>query len=127
MKLMFGMNSVMPTMMLVALIPFCLVFGLMVFVIVMKFRQIRKDDKSPRLSVDAVVVAKRMEVSGYGHSRNSSFHTTSTRTSYFATFQVNSGDRMELHLGPYDYGMLAEGDSGILEFQGSRFLSFSRK
>ena len=37
-----------------------------------------------------------------------------------ATFQVESGDRMELGVSGTEYGMLAEGDMGRLTFQGTR-------
>jgi len=52
-------------------------------------------------------------------------HTT-TSTTYYATFQMESGDRMELRLDGYEYGMLAEGDRGKLSFQGTRYLSFEK-
>ena len=52
-------------------------------------------------------------------------HMTSS-TSYYVTFQVESGDRMELSVKSSEYGMLAEGDSGRLTFQGTRFLGFER-
>ena len=42
------------------------------------------------------------------------------------TFQVESGDRMELSVNGPEYGMLAEGDVGELTFQGTRYLSFER-
>ena len=45
---------------------------------------------------------------------------------YFATFQVESGDRMELQMNGQDYGMLVEGDRGRLTFQGTRYLDFQR-
>ena len=53
------------------------------------------------------------------------FHTTSS-TTYYVTFQVESGDRMEFHVSGLEYGMLAEGDTGRLTFQGTRYLSFER-
>ena len=52
---------------------------------------------------------------------------TSTSTHYYVTFQVESGDRFELGVNGSDYGMLVEGDEGMLTFQGTRFLSFERK
>ena len=55
------------------------------------------------------------------------YSSTSTSTSYYATFEVESGDRMELHVPATEYGLLIEGDQGDLTFQGSRFLSFERK
>ena len=56
------------------------------------------------------------------HLRNQNHHGTT----YYATFQVESGDRMELPMRGTDYGMLAEGDRGRLTFQGTRFLGFER-
>ena len=100
-------------------IVFVIIFAAALFIIgtvaVRLIKQKRNDDRSPRLDVDARVVAKRTHVSG-DHAH----------TSYYVTFQVNSGDRMELHVPSYDYGMLVEGDQGKLTFQGSRFLGFTR-
>ena len=60
------------------------------------------------------------------NQNNHSPHVTSS-TTYYATFQVESGDRMELRLSGAEYGMLAEGDRGRLTFQGTRYLSFERE
>ena len=54
-------------------------------------------------------------------------HGSSASTSYYATFEVESGDRIELPLSGSEYGMLAEGDRGTLSFQGTRFLGFERR
>lgn len=76
--------------------------------------------------MEASVVTKRTQV--YAATRqNTSVHSHHHgRTSYYATFQFESGDRLELPLNASDYGMLAEGDQGKLSFQGTRFLSFER-
>lgn len=50
----------------------------------------------------------------------------SSSTTYYVTFQVESGDRMELHVSGIEYGMLVEGDYGKLTFQGTRYLEFVR-
>jgi hypothetical protein len=50
-----------------------------------------------------------------------------TSTTYYVTFQVESGDRMEFHVGGEEYGFLVEGDFGDLSFQGTRYLGFVRK
>ncbi len=60
------------------------------------------------------------------HGEGHMSHTT-TSTTYFVTFQVDSGDRMELPVGGYEFGMLAEGDRGKLSFQGTRYLGFQRQ
>ena len=49
------------------------------------------------------------------------------RFRYYVTFQVESGDRMEFEVSGTEYGMLAEGDSGELTFQGTRYLNFRRE
>ncbi len=82
----------------------------------------RRNDKSPRLTVRAKVAAKREHV--WYNRRTSS--RMSGRSEYFVTFEVDSGDRMELSVDGAEYGMLVEGDSGSLTFQGTRFLNFER-
>ena len=85
-----------------------------------------KNNNSPRLTVDATVVAKRDHVSHHHHhNANGGMHTTRS-TSYYVTFQVESGDRMELKLSGSEYGLLVEGDHGKLTFQGTRYLGFQR-
>ena len=53
-------------------------------------------------------------------------YRTSTYTSYYVTFQVESGDRMEFEVDGSDYGLLVQGDIGKLSFQGTRYLGFER-
>lgn len=107
-----------------------MVFGVFVFTVVRGIAQWSKNKRAPRLTVDATVVSKREDISFHHHenagdmSGAHGYHTTSS-TSYYATFQVSSGDRMELNVGR-EYGMLAKGDRGMLTFQGSRYLSFQR-
>ena len=88
----------------------------------------RKNDASPRLTVPAAVVTKRAQV-GTTHHHNAATNTGGTyyNTKYFATFQFESGDRLELSVSPGEYGMLVEGDRGQLSFQGTRYLGFARK
>lgn len=83
-----------------------------------------KNKNSPKLTVDAEVVAKRERLSRNMHHSESHFDTMSTW--YYITFQVESGDRMELSVSEYDYGMIIEGDRGKLTFQGTNFISFER-
>ena len=106
---------------------FIFVFGTLIYNLVMNIRQWHRNNKSPKLSVDATVVAKRSHTSHHHHHHNNGHMHTSSSTSYYVTFQVQSGDRMELKVKSYDYGMLVEGDCGVLTFQGTRFLGFERK
>ena len=106
---------------------FALVIGVFLVTIVRGIGQWHKNNQSPRLTVDATVVAKRTNVSRH-HHHNGAGHMghTSTSTTYFVTFQVESGDRMELRMDGYQFGLLVEGDRGKLTFQGTRYLSFDR-
>lgn len=104
-------------------IMFFIVFALVISVFVYVFAKIivqwNKNNHSPRLTVPAKVVAKRGHVS---HSHNTHTHSTS----YYVTFEFESGDRAELHVPATEYGMLVEGDLGSLTFQGTRYLGFER-
>ena len=100
---------------------FVFIFGMIIMTFAKNIKQERKNDQSPRLTVPATVITKRDQVSVHHHD-----HHRHTSTRYFVTFQVDSGDRMELQLSGPEYGMLIEGDQGSLTFQGTRFLSFER-
>lgn len=104
-------------------IMFVVVFGIIIFTIIKGISQWSKNNAAPRLTVDAIIVTKRTNVSR--HSSSSSMHHH-TSTTYYITFQVESGDRMELSVSGAEYGMLAEGDCGRLTFQGTRYLGFER-
>ena len=91
-----------------------------------------KNNNSPRLTVDATVVSRRMDVTHHNHANAGNMasahgYYTTSYTSYYVTFQVESGDRMELHVSSSQYAMLAEGDYGKLTFQGTRYLDFVRE
>ena len=100
---------------------FVLVFGIIIIAIVNGAKQWKKNNDSPVLSVEATIVAKRTNVSYDNHDDMSSSSTT-----YYVTFEVESGDRMELRVKGAEYGMLAEQDKGKLTFQGTRYLGFKR-
>ena len=110
---------------------FLVVLGMILCAIIGNISTWNKNNHSPRLTVPATVVAKRTDVShsssaNAGDVSGAHGYDTSTFTSYYVTFQVESGDRMELEVDGSDYGMLVEGDIGKLSFQGTRYLGFER-
>ena len=107
-------------------IVFAFVIGMMIAMFVHIVKEKRKNDASPRLSVPATVVTKRTNVSHRHHNGANDMDYCATDTTYYVTFQVESGDRMELRMTGRDYGMLFEGDRGTLHFQGTRYLGFDR-
>ena len=109
---------------------FIAVIAVFVVVFVKGLGEWNKNNHSPRLTVDATVIAKRTNVSHSSGSYNQTtgMHTSGhTSTTYYVTFQVESGDRMEFHVSGEEYGLLIEGDYGDLSFQGTRYLGFVRK
>ena len=94
---------------------FVLMLGVFISTFVKSARKERENDAAPRLTTEAALVAKRTQVQG-DHAR----------TTYFATFQFESGDRLELEIPHNQFGYLVEGDKGKLSFQGTRYLNFER-
>ncbi|WP_281217144.1 DUF2500 domain-containing protein [Lysinibacillus capsici] len=85
---------------------FFIVFGSIAFMIVNGIITWSKNNRSPILTVPAKVVTKRTNIRGGSNN-------TGASTS-------------ELKMNGYDYGQLAEGDLGILTYQGTRYHSFNR-
>ena len=111
----FGFNGFFGVFPFIFFILFALVLGLIISTLVKSGRENYKNNNSPRITSEAAVVAKRT------HVRGDHAHTT-----YYATFQFQSGDRLELMIPYNQFGYLVEGDKGMLTFQGTRFISFDR-
>lgn len=79
----------------------------------------RSDRGAEQLCISARVIGKRMRI-----SRTNGYRSVCR---YYATFETENGDRIELLLPEREYGVLFEGDFGLLTFQGTRFLSFARR
>ena len=108
-------------------IAFVVVVGIILVTAVKGVGQWHQNNQSPVLTVDARMVTKRSSTDVHHHSGTDTAmnHTTSS-TSYYVTFEVTSGDRMEFHVSAQEYGMLVEEDQGKLTFQGTRYLGFER-
>ena len=107
---------------------FILIFIMIIFTLAKGISTWHKNNNSPRLTVSARIVAKRQNTT-YHNQPNAGdtsgahgYHTTSS-TTYYVTFQVESGDRIEMSVS--EYGKLTEGDEGKLTFQGTRYLQFN--
>jgi len=99
---------------------FLIVIGGIVFTVFNSILQWSKSNNSPVLTVPAKVVTKRSNTSGGSGN-------TSAQTSYYVTFEVQSGDRIELKMNGREFGLLADGDFGLLTFQGTRYHTFERQ
>lgn len=109
-----------------------LIFGIIAYAIFSSITRYAKNSSEPLLQVPARVVAKRTEVSGgsdFGHHHDDHHHMhhSSTSTSYYATFEFGTGERREMRLSGQEYGLIVEGDHGLLAFQGEWFKGFQRQ
>ncbi|WP_236636270.1 DUF2500 domain-containing protein [Pradoshia eiseniae] len=108
----FAFDTGAPIFIFIALI-FIIVISFIAYTIISGLIQWKRNNDQARLSVLAKVVTKRTD-------------TRSESTWYYATFEVESGDRMEFGLSGKEFGTIAEGDVGTLQFQGTRYLGFER-
>ncbi len=126
----FGiMLGVIPVLGIIIFIAVFILFGV---TIAKHIKQKNYNRSQPLLTVRAKVVSKRSDVRGYGGSNYGAGHGHhmsggTSHTSYYATFEVESGDRMELRIPHSEAGYLIEGDAGSLSFQGIEFKGFTRQ
>ncbi|MDF2566782.1 MAG: hypothetical protein K0R90_238 [Oscillospiraceae bacterium] len=105
---------------LIVIIGFVFVFGIIIIFLIQGAKQWKRNNKSPILTVDATMATKRTEVNHYYHKAGNYMSSTT----YYATFEVSSGDRLEFKIPDVEYGMLVENDIGKLTFQGTRYWGF---
>ena len=107
---------------------FMAIVVILIVTIISRAKRTNKNNNSPVLTVGAKLVAKRSDMRNYNHKNSTNdFNNMSSYTDYYATFEVQSGDRMEFKIDGSEYGMIIEGDSGNLTFQGTRYMKFERK
>lgn len=87
-------------------------------IIIFAIKQWRHNNSQPVIKTCAKVISKRMQVSGG--------HESSTSTHYYAAFETETALRIEFAVKGADYGLMAEQDTGILTYQGTRYLGFQR-
>jgi len=108
---------------ILSLLMFVMVFGIVITGLIRTISQWHKNEQSPRLTVEATVVAKR---TARQRPMSNKRYSGRSYTNYYATFQFESGDRLELPLQGHEYGLIVEGDKGKLTIQGKRYLGFER-
>ena len=84
-----------------------------------------RNNKAPLKSIPARIVSKRTEVRQQQSQEDSLSSRTST--TYYLTYEAEDGVRREFKVEGQEYGMSAEGDQGILTYQGTRYHGFQRR
>ncbi len=120
---MFSMFNIFP---IIFFTIFAIVIIIFIVTAVKGISQWSRNNQQPVLVVPARLVSKRTNVSHSMHTDSDSFHHDHTSTSYYMTFEVETGSRMEFPVDGHEYGLLIEGDFGKLKFQGTRYLGFER-
>ena len=85
--------------------------------------QWHKNNQSPKMTKQATVAAKRTVVN---RIRSGNIKADTLITTYYVTFQVEQGERIEFLVRGEEYGRLEKGNQGMLSFQGTRYLGFQR-
>jgi len=98
---------------------FIIITCIIVTGIVKGIRENIRNSKMEEVTIPARIITKRTHV--WGGSGNSSDHT-----SYYVTFEDENGERIEFSVSSSFYSMHAEGDTGMLTHQGTRFINFER-
>lgn len=84
-----------------------------------------RNNSSPMLTIPARIVSKRSEIrQQQAQEENGSSRTSTT---YYLTYELNGGSRIEFKVDGHEYGMSAEGDKGMLTYQGTRYHGFERQ
>jgi hypothetical protein len=99
---------------------FAIVILIFIFNIVKGVSQYASNKAKPVETVPARVISKRTHT--WGGAGDSSAHT-----SYYITFELESGERIEMPVNGSFYGVHVEGDVGILTHQGTHMISFERE
>jgi hypothetical protein len=97
-----------------------LVIGTFLFLVFKGLSTWMSNNAAEVISTKATVVSKRTKVSGGAGDSSAS-------TNYYITFEFTDRNRAELSVRGKMFGLIAEGDSGMLTFQGTRFHDFQRE
>lgn len=99
---------------------FIIAISMLIFGIGSSIKQYASNKSKPVETVPARVIGKRSHT--WGGSGNSSAHT-----SYYVTFELENGERIEMPVRGDFFGMHVEGDVGMLTHQGTHMISFERE
>ncbi|RJE87576.1 DUF2500 family protein [Paenibacillus sp. 1011MAR3C5] len=122
---------------IIIIIGFIFMFGLIVYSIIIHFRNAR----APQESAYARIIAKRMDVqshSNHNHNHHHNHHhhhhqenhightSSSSHTYYYITLEFDNGSRKEFLDVKGLYGLVVEGDAGYAATKGDWIVAFER-
>lgn len=96
-------------------------FTAILFFIIKGVSEWTSNNAKPRETIRVRVATKRQHTSGGAGDSSAS-------TWYYATFEnTSTGDRQEFKVNTTMYSGIADGDTGQLTYQGTRFINFVRE
>ena len=99
------------------------VAAIVLIVVLRRKKEDAANNAAPVQNVQTRIISKRTETEGMAGMEYGGMLTTK----HYVTFEAPDGSRLELPVQGDQFGILAEGDTGVLAFQGSRFLNFERR
>ncbi|HCJ57798.1 DUF2500 domain-containing protein [Lutispora sp.] len=112
-------NFMFDAMPIIVIVFFIIITGAILFSVGGAVKEHFRNNSMEEITIPARIMSKRTHV--WGGSGNSSAHT-----SYYMTFEDESGGRTEFSVSSSIYSMHAEGDTGMLTHQGTRLIHFER-
>lgn len=103
---------------IVFIIMFVFIFGMSIYIFIKGIKESRYNNSQPKIPAEVLVVSKQQNIY---HRKNRNINSSNS-----ITFEFSNGNRIELIVDPKEYGMIVEGDVGILVSQGNKFISFER-
>jgi hypothetical protein len=103
-----------------------IIFMIVIGVFAMAIVSFVQNAKQPTIAREARVLSKRQQIQS-SSNRADDFGRFNTSTFYYITFEFSSGDREEFLVNGRDWGLLVEGDRGVLQSQGTWFKGFNRQ
>lgn len=116
-----------------------MIFKIMIFLavilllvtVIKDVKEWRGNKKAPHYVVGASLISKRKNETKNRHTQVGDVSGArgdhmKISTSYYITFQVTGGDCIEFKVHEKEYGMVREGEYGVLSFQGTKYLGFHR-
>ncbi|WP_430510527.1 DUF2500 domain-containing protein [Gottfriedia solisilvae] len=122
---MFGFDTDLDAFKIIAFvfpILFIFVFASIFLTLLKVLKQWNYNNKQPKITVPATLITKSTKV--IQHKRNQ--YIMQSPTSYSLTFEVESGESIELSVDGLTYGKFIENETGILTYQGNKLIHFER-
>lgn len=112
-----------PVQILMMVVPIVVIVALIAGTAAANLRRWHKNNTAPQQELKARVAEKRTSVGGRDEGQ---VIAPGYACWYYATFEVENGDPLELELTEQQYGRMNEGEEGILTVQGTRYLGFEK-